>query len=152
MSYTQARQCWAEARELTVALPRPVHALSTLGLAALLLTASYESEVRRTYSQIPGSLTDSKPQPIETRDDPEPHQQAGDPRQSHARRIMRHVHHVARTLSTNFAADAYDSAIQGIDPGSVDRATEAARLQDWKAQHPDGIDPHRMRGIIAMTD
>lgn len=35
--------------------------------------------------------------------------------------------------------DELDAEIEGIDPGAVDRFTEAERLREWKARHPEGL-------------
>jgi hypothetical protein len=46
--------------------------------------------------------------------------------------------------------DELDAEIEGIDPGNVDRLTEAKLLREWKERHPAGlVRDIESKGIVA---
>jgi hypothetical protein len=46
-------------------------------------------------------------------------------------------------------SDELDADTEGINPGSVDRNTEAKLLREWKARNPGGfVRDSRLRGVV----
>lgn len=71
-------------------------------------------------------------------------------RMSFSQRILKGLLSLSHKLPIVFEEDEYDSAMPGIDPGYVDRATEAARLRAWKIKNPEGLTLRRAIGVIAI--